>query len=131
VIVLDASAVIEFLLNSTAGHLVASRIATARGLHAPHLLDLEVTNVYRRYTAAGYLAAERAALALTALSQLPLRRHGHAFLLERVWALRGVLTAYDAAYVALAEVLGAPLVTLDARLARAGGHGAKIEVIAS
>ena len=127
--VLDASAVIEFLLNSAAGHRVAARIARGGPLHAPHLLDLEVASVLRRFAAGGYLTAERGALALSALRGMPLQRHTHGFLLDRIWELRVILTAYDAVYVALAEALGAPLVTLDRRLARAGGHRAKVEVI--
>lgn len=129
-IVLDASAVIEFLLNSAAGQRVAARIALGGPLHAPHLLDLEVASVLRRFAAGGHLTAERGALALGALQGMPLQRHPHGFLLGRIWELRVILTAYDAVYVALAEALGAPLVTLDRRLGRADGHRAKVEVIA-
>ena len=128
-IVLDASAVIEFLLNSAAGHRVAARIARGGALHAPHLLDLEVASVLRRFAAGGYLTAERGAVALGALQEMPLQRHTHGILLERIWELRVIFTAYDAVYVALAEALGAPLLTLDRRLARASGHKATVEVI--
>ena len=128
-IVLDASAVIEFLLNSAAGHRVAARISRGGALHAPHLLDIEVASVLRRFAAAGDLTVDRGALALGALQGMPLQRHAHGFLLERIWELRGILTAYDAVYVALAEALGAPLVTLDRRLGRAGGHKAVVEAI--
>ena len=126
---MDASAVIELLLNSPAGRRVASRIVERAPFHAPHLLDLEVASAFRRQAAAGHVTAEQAALALAALGGLRLRRHAHGFLLARVWELRARLTPYDAAYIALAEALGVPLVTLDTRLARAGGHQAEVEVV--
>jgi len=86
-------------------------------LHAPHLLDLEVVQVLRRYAASGALSGERALLALQDLSALDLERYPHEPLLGRIWQLRKKMSAYDAAYVALAEALDAPLLTFDARLA--------------
>jgi len=129
VIVLDASAAIEYLLGTPPGARVAQRIGEDETVHAPHLLDLEVAQVLRRLVRGGELAGRRAEQAIAGLRDFAIFRYGHEGLLTRVWALRGSLTAYDAAYVALAESLGAPLLTRDARLARAGGHQAAIEVI--
>jgi predicted nucleic acid-binding protein len=129
VIVLDASAVIEVLLLTATGAPVAERLLTAESsLHAPHLLDVEVAQVLRRFVARGKLTPERAGKALEDLAGLPLERYPHEILLRRIWALRENLTAYDAAYVALAEILGATLLTCDARILRAPGHFAHVEV---
>lgn len=129
-IVLDASAVIELLLVTPAGRLVADRISDPdNSLHAPHLLSIEVAQVVRRLTSAGRLTARRGRAAFDDLAALPVDRHDHELLLPRIWALRANLTAYDAAYVALAEVLDAPLITLDQRLATAPGHRATIELV--
>ena len=129
-IVVDASALVETLLRTPAADAIEMRLFGAREtLHAPHLLDIEVTQVVRRYAAAGEIDAERGRAALVDLVDFPLRRYPHAFLLPRVWELRSNLTAYDAAYVALAEILDAPLLTRDRRLAAASGHHALIEVI--
>jgi predicted nucleic acid-binding protein len=131
VIVLDASVAVELLLGTPATERIAARLFDRpEPLHAPHLIDVEVAQVLRRYAARGELAAPRGRAALRLFEQFPLRRHGHLPLLERAWALRQTLTAYDAMYVALAEALGATLVTRDARLARAPGPLAPIEVIA-
>jgi predicted nucleic acid-binding protein len=103
--------------------------APGRTLHAPHVLDVEVAQVIRRYAANGEISGERGRLALADLADLPLRRYPHDFLLPRMWDLRNNLTAYDAAYVALAEALDAPLLTRDRRLAVAAGHRARIELV--
>jgi len=130
VIVVDASAVIELLLNSRAATRVAERLfAPGESLHAPHLLDVEVVQVLRRYATAGEFDGARSDEALTALADFTLTRYPHQPLLPRMWELRHNVTAYDAAYVALAEALAAPLVTRDTRLASAAGHGAEIELI--
>ena len=129
-IVLDASAVIELLLCTPNGHRVAERIASPKqSLHAPHLIDVEVAQVLRRYEATGVLASERAEEALADLADLGLRRYPHDIFLSRVWELRKNLTAYDATYLALAEALDAPLLTLDGRLSKAPGHRARVEVL--
>lgn len=128
-IVLDASAVIEALLRTPAAEAIEARLFDPREtLHVPHLLDVEVAQVIRRYAANGDIDRQRGGEALADLSDLPLRRYPHDFLLPRVWELRNNLTAYDAVYVALAEVLDAPLLTRDRRLARAAGHRARIQL---
>ena len=130
VIVVDASALLEVLLNSAVADRVAARIfRVGDTLHAPHLLDLEVVQVLRRYAAAGDLGTERALEALEDLGDFPLTRYPHDVFLARIWALRQNLTAYDAAYVALAEALDAPLVTRDRALAGARGHRARVEIV--
>ncbi len=129
-IVLDASTVLELLLRTKAAAAVEARLfGRNESLHAPHLLDVEVTQVLRRYAASGTATRERCREALDDLSDLPLTRYPHDFLLARVWALRGNLTAYDAVYVALAEALDAPLLTRDRRLANAPGNRARINLV--
>ena len=97
-------------------------------LHAPHLLEIEVTNVLRRYVLSGSFSPARARLALDRLSTLKISLYAHTAMLPRIWELRDNVSAYDAAYVALAETLSAPLVTTDTRLARAPGIRATVEV---
>ena len=129
-IVIDASALIEVLLRTPAADAVEDRLfSPGRTLHAPHLLDVEIAQVIRRYAASGDIDGERGRLALTDLSDFPLRRYPHDFLLPRIWELRNNFTAYDAAYVALAEALDAPLLTRDKRLAGAAGHRARIDLV--
>ena len=129
-IVVDASAVLEALLRTPAAASVERRLfEPPQTLHAPHLLDVEVAQVVRRYAGNGEIDAERGRLALVDLADLPLHRYPHDFLLQRVWDLRNNFTAYDAMYVALAEALDAPLLTRDKRLAASPGHHARIELI--
>jgi len=130
VIVLDASSAIEWLLQTLTGARVAQRVlSSGEALHAPHLLDVEVAQVFRRHVAQGAITASRAEEALQDLLDLRLRRYPHGLLLRRAWELRDNLSAYDAVYVALAEALEATLLTCDRKLASAPGHHARIEVI--
>lgn len=131
-IVLDASAAVELLLGTEAGDLVSARIADpSTSLHAPHLLAVEVAQALRRVVAAGDLRPSRAAAALDDLADLDAERYPHEPFLPRIFALRGNLTAYDAAYVALAETLDATVLTFDRRLAGAPGHRARVDVLAA
>jgi predicted nucleic acid-binding protein len=128
--VLDSSAVVELLLGSRLGRAVAARLADpAKGLHAPHLLDVEVAQALRRYVREGELDAGSASVALEDLRSLDIERHGHEALLDRIWALRQNLTAYDATYVALAEALDTKLLTCDRQLARAPGMTRRVELV--
>jgi predicted nucleic acid-binding protein len=128
-IVVDASAVLEVLLRTPRGIRLEGRLLGGdETLHAPHLIDVEVAQVLRRYAAAGDLTTARGLEALTDLADLPMARYPHEPLLERVWELRQNATACDAVYLALAEALEAPLVTCDRRLALAPGHQARVEV---
>jgi predicted nucleic acid-binding protein len=129
-IVVDASALIEVLLGTSAANRLAERLfADGETLHAPHLLDVEVTQVLRRYALAGVFGAQRGGEALEDLADFPIVRYPHQLFLSRIWDLRHKVTAYDAAYLALAEALAAPLVTRDAKLAAAVGHRARIELM--
>ena len=131
-IVLDASAVVDLALGSPRGRRVAERLLRRTGrLQAPHLVDLEVVQAMRRLVAIGAVTEGRARAGLDAIALLPLDRHPHAPYVERIWALRRNLTAYDAAYVALAEGLDATLLTCDGRIAAAPGHRARVEVVAA
>lgn len=128
-IVLDASAAIDWLLQTAAGQSIEKRIYSRNEtLHAPHLLDLEVTQVLRRLAAQRVISATRAEEAARDLMDLRVTRYPHVALLPRIWQLRQNFSAYDAAYIVLAETLGAALVTRDARLASASGHGASVEL---
>ncbi|MGQ0814169.1 MAG: type II toxin-antitoxin system VapC family toxin [Gemmatimonadota bacterium] len=128
-IVVDASAAVEVLLKLRAADALMMRLfEESESLHAPHLFDVEVSQVVRRYWLRGDLTTARAAEALHDLADLPLTRYPHDSLLKRIWELRQNLTAYDAAYVALAEALEAPLVTRDASLAKVRGMRAPVEV---
>ena len=129
-IVLDASALVELVLDTPTGRVIASRIADpALGLHVPHLADIEVAQALRRYAKDGELDASAAAVALEDLRALDLQRHAHEPLLDRIWELRQNLSAYDAVYVALAEVLETVLLTCNGRLARAPGVGRHVELV--
>ena len=129
-IVVDASAVLELLLDTRAASDVENRLLrTGESLHAPHLLDLEIAQVLRRYVSVGELTPQRGKQALTDLTDFLIIRYPHDPFLSRIWELRHNVSAYDAAYLALAESLPAPLITCDARLAAAPGHRATIDLI--
>lgn len=129
-IVVDASAVIEVLLGTSSAGRIADRFfAEGETLHAPHLLDVEIAQILRRYALAHAFGAGRGEEALEDLADFPISRYPHQPFLFRMWELRHNLTAYDAAYIALAETLAAPLVTRDAKLASAAGHKARIELM--
>lgn len=129
-IVLDASAVVELLLDTVAGRRVAILMDDpTMGLHVPHLLDVEAVSALRRFAREGIIDDDDAEAAIEQLLALDLQRHSHEGLLERAWALRKNLSAYDAMYVALAEALNATLVTCDGRLSRASGIRARVEVV--
>jgi predicted nucleic acid-binding protein len=129
-IILDASAALEWLLQTPRGLRVGRRIfAAGESLHAPHLLDAELAQALRRYVAVHGLSVSRAEEALQDLTDLRIRRYPHTPFLRRIWALRNNLTSYDALYVALAEALDAPLLSCDGKLAASPGHRARIESI--
>lgn len=129
-IVVDASVMIEVLLVTPAALAIEAKLFDpSQTLHSPHLLDLEVAQVLRRYCASGEMTDERAQEALADLASLSVNRYPHEPFLRRVWELRHNVTAYDAAYVALAEALDAPLWTRDQGLASAPGPRAVIELL--
>ena len=129
-IVADASAIIEVLLRSESGLLIERRLLrSGETIHAPALIDVEVAQVLRRYVLRGDLVASWARGAIVLLGVFPIERYGHEPLLPRIWELRENLTAYDGAYVALAEGLRAPLLTCDERLANTPGIRARIELV--
>lgn len=129
-IVTDASAILEVLLGRTATLDIQQRLfENGESLHAPHLLDLEIAQVLRRYVLGGDLSSRRGRQALTDLADFPIHRYPHDLFLLRIWELRHNVTAYDAAYLALAESLAAPLLTCDTRLATTSGHRATVELV--
>lgn len=124
-IVTDASAAVSALLNAGAARLA---LATDQ-VHAPHLVDAEVASALRRLAASGVVTTGHAAAALATWQRLGIVRHPVVGVLDRIWALREALTAYDACYVALAEALGCGLLTADARLSRAAGLRCALTVV--
>ena len=129
-IVLDASLGVELLLQTPrAVPLTADLLISQTDLHAPHLIDVEVLQILRRLCARGELSDTRAKEAAIDLADLALVRHSHDLLLSRAWDLRSNLTLYDGVYVALAELLEAPLWTLDQRIAGAPGLRTEVRVV--
>ena len=125
--VVDASAVVELLLRSPLGERVRRRILDAgEELHAPYLIDIQVLHVLRRYNRIREMLDRRAEEAISDYFALIIERHSHEVVFARVWELRSNLTAYDATYVALAELIGTPLVTVDRRLAKAAPRVAEL-----
>jgi predicted nucleic acid-binding protein len=119
-IVVDASALVEVLLQTTTAPPIAERIFEEPGdIAAPHLIDVEVAHVIRGYVLRGLVTPDRGRTALKDLADFSLERSPHTLFLRRIWDLRENLSAYDASYVVLAEALDAPLVTCDQRLGRA------------
>jgi predicted nucleic acid-binding protein len=133
VIVLDASAAVEILLGlpRAAPQLRARLARNGATLHVPHVFDLEVVAAIRRHALRGALSKGRTRRALGVLDDLRATRYSHVPLRPRIWELRDNVTPYDAAYVALAEALRAPLVTVDAALAGAAGGRAEVELYPS
>ncbi len=128
-IVVDSSAILEVLFRSPVGIEIENLIFSPfQNLCAPHLIDLEVVQVLRRYCSSGDISSERAQAALDDFKDMPISRYPHDILLHRIWELRKNITAYDAAYIALAEALPATLLTCDKRLASAPLHNVNIKV---
>ena len=128
-IVLDASAAIDWLLQTGVGRRIDHRIYVQNEtLHSPHIIDLEVAQVFRRLVREAIIPARRAEEAIIDLMDLRMTRYPHFLFLSKIWQRRHNLSAYDAAYVALAEEIGATLITRDARLAAATGRALAVEV---
>ena len=126
-LVVDASAIVDLVLEQPTNAALAARMATSEELHAPRLLDVEVLTVVRRLSKNGSLSTDAGTAAVHNFKRLPISRYPHEPFLDRIWELRDVLTAYESVYVALAEALDLTLVTSDAKLGRAHGHRATIE----
>lgn len=128
-IVLDASAVVDLLVGTERAAGVAQVLGTVTEAHAPELIDPEVIAVVRRWTLRGWLTVETGGRAVDEFDELALVRHRHVALRRRAWELRDRFSSHDACYVALAETLGAELLTTDDRLRRAA-HGL-VDVVAT
>lgn len=130
-IVIDASIAVEIVLQTQRGRDLARRllIEEEQDLHAPHLIGVEVVQALRRLGIEGKLEAARSHEAVADLLALGIERHPHELVLPRAWELRENLTIYDGIYVALAELLEVPLLTCDARIARAPGIEADVEML--
>jgi predicted nucleic acid-binding protein len=127
-LVVDTSAILQALAALDPAPGLVERLVADGDLHGPHLIDTELLHALRRLVLNREISDERAADTRSDFEELALVRYPHAPLSDRVWELRHNMTAYDATFVALAEVLRVPLVTCDARLASAPGHGAEIEL---
>lgn len=129
-IVADASVIVDILLRTPGVETLDARLFDANeSVHAPHLIDVEVAHVLRKYALRGELTEARGKSAMILLQKFPITRHAHEPLLNRIWKLRENFSAYDATYVALAEGLGATLLTRDAPLSSSAGHLARVELI--
>ncbi len=127
-LVIDTSAIIDAIAAREPAPGLVERLSEDGDLHAPYLLDIEFLHALRAMTMRSEITAERAADARTDFAETALLRYSHEPLSDRIWGLRHNLSAYDAAFVALAEALEAPLITCDGRLASSTGHGAQIEL---
>ncbi|MCL2769221.1 MAG: type II toxin-antitoxin system VapC family toxin [Solirubrobacterales bacterium] len=127
-LVVDTSAILEALAAKSPAPGLVERLAGDGDLHAPHLIDVELLHALRAMTIRREITSERAADARSDFAELGMVRYPHEPLSDRIWALRHNMSAYDAAFVALAETLGTPLLTCDARVATAPGHHAKVEL---
>jgi predicted nucleic acid-binding protein len=131
VLVVDTSAILEAIVALDPAPGLIDRLAQDGDLHAPHLIDIEVLHALRRLNALGKLSDERASDARADFRELAIVRYPHLALSDRIWQLRDNLTAYDAAYVVLAETLDASLITCDKRLTGAPGHVARVELFSA
>jgi len=130
-IVLDASAAVDLLLRLGAVARIEARLLQfGETLHVPYIFDVEVLEAFRRRALRRELTGHRAGEALEDFAALDVIRYPHLPLVERIWALRSNVSVFDAAYLALAEALDAPVVTADARLARSPGHRTRVELYA-
>jgi predicted nucleic acid-binding protein len=129
-LVVDTSAVIAALVGRPPDERLVDRLSVDGDLQAPHLLDVELLHGLRRLVMGGQLSEDRAADARGDFADLAIARYDHVVLADRTWELRHNLSAYDATFVALAELLDVPLVTCDARLASAPGNRAAVELYA-
>ena len=130
-LIVDASCLYDVLTGKAGAERIRQRLLADGDLAAPHIVDAEVLGVIRRDFLLGHLDPTAATQAVEDLRDWPGERYGHRALLERAWELRQNVRGWDALYVALAEALGATLITTDARLGRAGGLGCPVEVLRS
>jgi predicted nucleic acid-binding protein len=129
VIILDASAVVDLVCDAPGAAELRERVLADGSAHTPTSSTSRFGSALGLLAADGELSPDRAADALVDAGDLPIVRYPHRTLIERAWELRAHLTIHDGVYIALAELLDAPLLTCDTRLARACGHGATIEVV--
>jgi predicted nucleic acid-binding protein len=130
-VVVDASAVFDLIRNTPLAPALGSRLLRAEvALYAPAVIDLEILQTMRRYVLHHEMDLEQAKAAFSSYATLNIMRFAHDPFFFRIWELRANFTAYDAAYVALAEVLRIPLITLDARLAKSAPPTARVELFA-
>lgn len=128
-IVLDASAAIDWLLQTPAGQRIEQRIYSQNeSLHCPHMMDLEIAQVLRRLVRESIITAHRAQEAIQDVLDLKITRYPHFVFLPRIWHYRHNFSAYDSAYLALTEELGATLLTRDSRFAAAIGRATRVEL---
>ena len=128
-IVIDASAMVEWLFETPSGAQIEQRAISDADICAPHLIDLEVAQTLRKLARAQKISTSLALQVLDDFRDMDITRYGHEGFLPRIWGLRDTCTAYDAVYVALAESLAATLITHDPKLAAAHGHNARIELL--